>query len=126
MNNEKIKDFSKEISEEIISRHSFNKEEIELLITIRLRQSLLSIINEYSTKEEAEYLRLLSEQMKHKVGSKEYNAIAYSLTFAKAKKASANRAANNVRREDNYQELKDFVKNKFGSECLNDYFAIQS
>lgn len=107
-----IKEFAKQIAKEISELSIMDIDSVALMIEVRMKSSMLDFVNEYSTKEEGEYLKLLKEQSKNKMGTKQYNELSYRLTEAKARKAAANRASNNIRREDNYEKLKSWVITK--------------
>ena len=121
MTETKIKDFSESLAKEITERSIISAKEISGLIEVRIKMSMKEFVSEYSTKSEREYLELLEKQSKCTVGSPEYNVNAYKLTQAKAKKAEANRAKNNMQREDNYKKLKDYVIDNYGRPVFDDF-----
>jgi len=117
-----ITDFSESLANEIAQRKIYDLEEISILIQTRTRFLLRDMMNEYSTEAEKEYLKLLDQQSKNNLNSTAYVQMGYKLSAAKQRKAAANRAANNMGRDDDYQKLKDFIINKFGEEVLNDFY----
>lgn len=119
---EKIHDVSKIIVSEILQRPNLESQDLENLIYTRIKQSLFGIIMEYQNIEDAEYLRLLTEQQKHRVGTMMYNEIGQKLSIAKHKKAAANRITNNIKRVENFEDLRKYVYSKFGDEAMNDYY----
>lgn len=121
----KIKEFSNEIAKEIAQRSIMDVNDVSLMISVRIKNAMPDFIEEYSSKAEKEYLKLLNEQSKNKVGTKEYNQLAYKLTIAKSKKATANRALNNFRRKDNYGNLKEWVVEKYGKHALDEFVKEQ-
>lgn len=112
----KIKEFSQDIAKEISERSIMDIDAVAMMIETRIKASMLDFVNEYSTKEETQYLRLLNIQSQQRVGSKEYNEVAYKLTAAKARKAAANRAANCLKREDTYDKFKSWVAARHGKD----------
>lgn len=118
-----IKKFANQIAKEILERSIMDVDSVALMIEVRLKSSMLDFVNEYSTKEEGEYLKLLAEQSKNKIGSKQYNEIAYKLTFAKAKKAAANRTQNNLLRIGKYDKLKKGLIAKHGRETFDAFLS---
>lgn len=117
-----ITDFSEQLANEISQRKIYDFKEISNLIKVRTKFALRNIMNEYSTDAELEYLKLLNQQSKNKINSADYVKMGYKLSVAKHRKASANRAVNNMGRNDDYQRLKNFVSHKFGAESLNEFF----
>ncbi len=122
MKHECISDFSDNLAKEISGRNIFDLQEISLLIRMRTHNVLHSLMDEYSTKAEIDYRRLLEQQSKNRPGSQDYIIMGYRLSQAKQKKASANRAANNIRKEDEFELLKQFIIGKFGIAFLNEFF----
>lgn len=118
-----IKKFATAIAKEISERSIMDIDNVALMLEVRIKSSMIDFLNEYSTKEEKEYLKLLTEQSKNKIGTAKYNELAYKLTFAKAKKAAANRAVNNIKREDNYEKLKSWVIERFGRDVYDVFVA---
>jgi hypothetical protein len=119
-----IKKVAKEIAKEIAERpRIMDIDSVATMIEMRIKLSMLDFVSEYSTKEEGEYLQLLTLQSKQKVGTPEYNKIAYKLTEAKAKKAAANRAVNNISHENKYQELKKWFIEKYGRETFDTFIS---
>ena len=117
-----ISEFSKSLANEIAKRKIYDLEEISSLIQVRTKFLLIDIMKEYTTQAEIDYLKLLDEQSKNRKGSTAYISLGYKLSAARHRKSAANRAVNNMGREDNYQKLKEFVNHKFGKEALNDFF----
>lgn len=117
-----ITEFSEKLAQEISERKIYDLEEISNLIRVRLKFCIRDLIMEYSTQAEIEYIKLLDEQSKHKIGSIQYISFGYKLSSAKQKKAAANRAANCMGRNDDYQNLKDFISHKFGKNALNEFY----
>lgn len=117
-----ITDFSEQLAKEIAERKIYDFAEISSLIQVRTKFLLRDMMSEYSTQAERDYLKLLDEQSKNRLNSAAYVQMGYKLSAAKQRKAAANRAANNMGREDDYQKLKNFVSHKFGKEALNDFF----
>lgn len=124
MTESKFKDFSESLAKEITERSIISAKEISGLIEVRIKMSMKDFVSEYTTKAERDYLELLEKQSKLKVGSPQYNVNAYELTRLKAKKAEANRAKNNLQREDNYQKLKDYVIENYGRSVFDDFLHV--
>lgn len=112
--NKTIKEFCKTTAIDISERKLMNIDEVATMLEVRILASLLDFISEYSSIEEKKYLDLLNIQKQNKVGSQKYNEIAYKLTAVKAKKAAANRAINNIKRDDKYEMLKQWIIDKYG------------
>lgn len=121
-----IKKFANEIANEIAGLKMIDVEGLSVMIEVRIKSNMLNFVNEYTTKEELEYLRLINEQSKNKLGTPKYNETAYKLTAAKARKTAANRAANNVKRKDDYESLKKWVKQKYGEEAFEEFTTLKS
>jgi len=121
MPNKTLTEFSGKLAEEISDRKIYDITEISNLIQVRTKFVLRDIMNEFSTEAELHYLKLLDEQSKNRLNSPEYVQLGYKLAAAKQRKSAANRAANNMGREDDYQRLKNFVSDKFGVESLNEF-----
>ena len=117
-----ITEFSEQLAKEIAERKIYDFAEISSLIEVRTKFCIRDLMREYSTQAESDYIKLLEEQSKNRIGSTAYISLGYKLSAAKQKKAAANRAANNMGREDDYENLKRFVSHKFGKEALNDFF----
>jgi len=117
---ENSKRFANEIANEIISRTSFDLEEISLLIQVRLKQHVVEIMTEYSSKEENEYLKLLTQQKGLHPRSTRYIELGYDLAIARKRLASVNRALNNIKKESRYEFLRDYVLNTFGENALDE------
>ena len=117
-----ITDFSESLANEIAQRKIYNIEGISILIEVRTKLLIRDLMNEYSTEAEKDYLKLLDQQSRNRINTNAYVQMGYKLAAAKQRKASANRAANNMGKEDDYQRLKNFVSHKFGREAINDFF----
>lgn len=122
MSKKVIKEFSKELAKEISERKIYDLSEVVSLIEVRTKFCIIDLMREYSTQAEIDYNNLLEEQSKNRIGSPAYISLGYKISSAKQRKSSANRAANNMGRKDDYQRLKNFVSHKFGNEALNDFF----
>jgi hypothetical protein len=96
----KIQEFAEEITTDIISRHRFDKNEIEVMIAVKLKSTIISIINDSISSLERNHLALLTEQSKHKIGSSKYIELGFKLAISKAKKGAANKAINELRRKE--------------------------
>lgn len=121
MKNKTIERFAHNLAKEISDRPSFDIAEIETLIAVRVQSVMFEIMNQHALNEEKEYLALLNEQSQYKAGSEKYNKTAYKLSIAKSKKAIANRAANNVGRDDNFSKMKIFLISKNRKDLLDEF-----
>jgi len=119
-----ITEFSSSLAKEISERKIYDLQEVSLLIKLRLDFVLRDLMNQYSTEAEIEYISLLTQQSKNRIGSKEYIQLGYKLAAARQKKSSANRAANNMGREDDYQRLKNFISSEYGDIALTKFYEI--
>jgi hypothetical protein len=117
-----ITEFSNSLAKEISERKIYDIAEITTLIKMRLEFVLRDLMTAYSTQAETEYMNMLNQQSKNKIGSLEYIKLGYKLAAAKQKKASANRAANNMGREDDYHNLKQFILSEYGEEALTKFY----
>lgn len=117
-----ITDFSERLAKEIADRKIYDFEEISTLIQVRTSFLLRDMINEYSTEAQRDYLELLKERSKYKINSTAFLKMGYKISVAKQRKADANRAANMMGRQDDYQKLKNFVSHKFGLKVLNEFY----
>lgn len=117
-----ITDFSEQLAREIAERNVYDINDIAALIESRVNMCVRDIVDEYTTQAEMEYMRLLDRQSKNKIGGTEYILLGYKIAAAKQKKAAANRASNNMRKEDEYSRLKDFVEINFGKDVLDEFF----
>lgn len=118
-----IERVSAEIANEIKDRNYFDMESVSALIKMRIHGALHEMAQEFATKEEINYLRLVEKQKRLPKGSAEYYEIGHQLQFAKHAKSSANRLANNLKKEDRYTKLKEYIIDLFGKEILKDFFA---
>jgi hypothetical protein len=116
-----ISELSDNLSKEISERKIYDLEEISNLIKVRVSFGMRDLIREHSTNEEVEYMKLLREQSKNRIGSNQYISTGYKLAEAKQKKSSANRAANNMGREDNYLKLQNFIRSKSLDDLLIEF-----
>lgn len=116
-----ITDFANSLAQEIAQRQIFDVNEIASMIKVRTNFAIRELMNEYTTESEKEYMNLVYQQSRQRVGSKEYIEFGYKLAALKHKKAAANRAANNLKRQDDYQLLKNFVIDKFGDDVYNEF-----
>lgn len=116
-----IKTISAEIAHEIADMKMLDINNVSKMIEMRIKMALYSIVSEYSTKEEQDYIDLLNEQSRHYVGSKRYNEIAYKITQTKFKKKLANRMLNNMMQDHKYGMFKDYIINRYGREVFDDF-----
>lgn len=107
---------SEDLAKEIASRNVCDVSDISVLIGVQVRFALRDIVDEYTTAEELEYQRLLEAQSKLRPHSQKYVMSGYKLALAKQKKAAANRAANNLKRQDACSILKEFISTEHGKE----------
>jgi hypothetical protein len=121
-----IKEVSKEIAREIITRPNFDLEEIANIINFRIKESMLDILLSNVEKEEITYHRLLLEQSSNRVGSKQYVDLGYKLAIAKNKKSIANRAVNNVRNNTKIAICYSFIKGKLGDDSLTELYELMN
>lgn len=119
-----IRNVSKDIAQEIITRSNFNLEEISGIINFRLKESILEILLSNVEKEEVIYHRLLLEQSNNKVNSKQYVELGYKLAIAKNKKSIANRAINNVRNKNKIGIILNYLKFNLSQKKLTELYKI--
>ena len=119
-----IRELSKNISKEIISRPKFDFEEITEIINFRIKESLLDILLENAEKEEITYTKLLIQQSNFKVGSKQYVEFGYKLAVAKKKKAIANRAVNNTKNVNKIGITINYIKEKYKDFDLESLYKL--
>ncbi len=116
-----INKMSIELSSKISDYAVYDIEEVATLIKVEVKFLLKDIMLEYATQQEKEYLKLLDEQSKNKIGSLSYVKLGYKLSAAKQKKAAANRSAHNMNKQDELYYLKKFISNKFGKKVLKEF-----
>jgi len=116
-----VEKLAEELANEISERKIFDIDDVKQLISIRFRSGLFDFLSELSSVEEKEYLIALDQQSRNKIGSTQYIALGYKLSALKAKKASVNRAINNVKRDDKLERLKKFVNDKFGELAVTEF-----
>ncbi|MDA3614678.1 hypothetical protein [Polluticaenibacter yanchengensis] len=117
----KIKILSTQIAKAISERSIFEINNIAVLIEVSIKEEMEELVSEYASIEERRYLKLLTEQSKNKPGSREYVKLGYELSLAKAKKAAANRAVNNIKRTESHERLRNWVIQKYGIEDYREY-----
>ncbi len=115
--------FCKNLSQEISERNIMDLSEISMLLKIRINDNLKLFIEHLSSKEEQKYINLLDKQSRNKLGSKEYISIGYELSKAKINKSIANRALNEVKREDNLEKVKKYIIENFGEDKYNEIIS---
>lgn len=115
-----IEDLSKSIAREIIERPNFEVEEISTIIMVRIKDSLMDILLENVQKEEAKYMKLLIEQSKLRVGSRDYVKLGYKLSIAKHKKSIANRAVHNQRKINKLNVALEYIKDNYKEVNIED------
>jgi len=118
-----IRKFSKELAEEIASLTMIDIDGISMLLQVRIKSSLLLFIKDYSIETTKNYYDLVKQQGKNKVGSKEYRELGYAISDAKFKMKQANVAQNNVKRDDKYSKLLNYVLEKYGQDVVNNFHA---
>ena len=120
-----IREISKDIAKEIITRPKFDVEEITEIVNFRIKESILEILLSNVEKEEANYYRLLIKQSNLKLNSREYVQCGYELAIAKKKKAIANRAVNNAKNHNKIACMFNFIRENykdFDFDALYKYF----
>tara|TARA_R110000823_G_C15554163_1_gene459670 strand:- start:66 stop:485 length:420 start_codon:yes stop_codon:yes gene_type:complete len=116
-----INELSIELSNKISKLVVYDVKEVATLIKVEIKFLIKDIILEYATQAEKEYLKLLEEQSKNKIGSLSYTKLGYKLSAAKQKKAAANRTAHNMNRQDDLHNLKKFIIDKFGKQVIKEF-----
>lgn len=118
---EKIHELTSQIVSGVLESPRLERKELEEMVLSKIKISLLSIVLEYSAKEDVEYFRMLQEQSKYRVGTMEYNKIGQQLSILKFKKAAANRAIHNVKKDVNYKLLRNYCIEKLGDGFLIEF-----
>ena len=117
------KEFSKELAKEIANRSFADIDGISILIDTRIKSSLLSLIEDCTTREEDEYIRLTAMQSKCQKGSDEYKSIGFLIHNSKMKKAIANRAINEMKREAAQESFRAYIDKTFGAQVYKDFIS---
>lgn len=123
MKSESIQKCALDLAQSIADRNVFDVKEIEQLIYIRFQDCLSQFINEFASKNELEYQRLVKEQSKHRMGTHQYIELAFKLSAAKHKKTVTNRIVNNIAREDKYKTALRYIVEKHGEEAAREIIA---
>lgn len=119
-----IREVSKDIAKEIITRPNFDLEEISGIINFRLNESMLEILLSNVSLAESNYLKLVFEQSNNKIGSKNYVELGYKLAIAKHKKSVANRALNNVKSKTKLGIVLNYIKEKYTEINMSDIYDL--
>lgn len=120
----KIKQIAGVIARKVAAGGVMNVDDTAEMIAATIKLSMPDILEEFSTIEEKAYTKLLQQAQSLRVGSKEYLEVGYKLSLLKKRKATANRAANNVRREDNYSRLRHFIVDDYDPAIIAAFEAI--
>ena len=127
MNKSITKRLSRFMAESCLNSNYLNKEDLSDELFFNIENSLLGIMREFSSKEDARYMKMLDIQSKKTLGSKEYIRYGYKLAAAKQRKISAHELTNKVNQECKYNKLKSFIYSNFGKQVLIDFFkTLQS
>jgi len=119
--NEQLKKVANQIATELVEMPSLDIDNLKLSIQVKIKEMIISLMDENTTKEELLYLDLMEKQHKAKYGTKQYFDITHKMTMQKYKKAKANRAANNIRKQICYDTLRWWVINNYGEESFTKY-----